>query len=205
MGERRYTRHIGAVIALASVIALSACSGIAAEAGAAGTASGAPTADGTQNTTPAPTETVPAPNGGSIDEVEKSGGKVETTKVGLKDEADVGGDVTARITKIRSLDVTAQTPGEISGPAVAVDVSLTNGGKKPIDIATAMVGLTADGDVFGQPTTSEPYTPFAGELAAGDTAEATYVFLLPEKSRKDFVVSIQYVAGATIALFAEEN
>lgn len=205
MGNRRYMRHIGAVIALASVIALSACTGMATETANTDSGTAAQTADGTQNTTPAPTETVPAPNGGSIDEVVESGTKAKTTKVGLKDKADVGGKVTARIEKISPLDVTAQTPGEIAGPAVAVTVSITNGGDAAIDLSTAMVGLTADGDVLGQPTTSEPYAPFTGEVAAGESATATYVFLLPDESRKDYAVSIQYVAGATIALFAEEN
>lgn len=205
MGERRFTRHLGATIALAAVIALSACSGIGAPADRAGDTDAATTSDGTQNTTESAATPVPAPNGGSADEVVEDAPKAETTKVALDDTAEVGGEVTAKIDEIRSLEVTARTPGEISGPAVAVDITISNGGKKPIDVATAMVSLTAHGDVLGQPTTSEPYAPFAGDVAPGESATATYVFLLPEKSRKGYTVSIQYVAGATIALFAEQN
>ena len=148
---------------------------------------------------------MPAPGGGTINDVVETAPASPTKEVGLDEKADVGAGVTAWIEKVRSISVTAKTPGEIAGPAVAVELSVHNGGDEPIDLSSAMVSLTSGDDLLGQPTTSDPYAPFSGSLDADETASATYVFLLPEESRSDISVSIQYVAGAPTALFAEQN
>ncbi len=184
-------------------MAVSAC----APGPAASTASSesATSADGTQNTTEGRTEPVPAPGGGTTDDVVESPEPDPVVEVDATEEADLGTGVSAAIESVKDITVAAKTPGEIAGPAVAIELSVSNAGKKAIDLSTAMVSLTNSDEMLGQPTTSDPYAPFAGELAPGDTATATYVFLLPKDARSGLVVSFQYVAGAPIALFAEQN
>jgi len=158
-----------------------------------------------QSAAPAYTTPVPAPSGSTVDEVEEPADPVETATVMLDESAEVGGGVTARVTGIESLDVTAETPGEISGPAVAVTVSIENDGDEALDVSSAMVSLLAAGGELGMPTTSDPYRPFSGVIDAGASADAVYVFLLPDDARSAFDVSVQYRAGTTIARFVDES
>lgn len=184
------------------VLAVAACA--PAPETSAFTAS-AQSGDGTQNTTEGRTEPVPAPGGGTTDDIVETAEPDRVVEVGVTEEADLGTGVSAAIESVKDVTVAAKTPGEIAGPAVAIELSVTNEGKKPIDLATAMVSLTNSDEMLGQPTTSDPYTPFSGQLEPGDTADATYVFLLPKDARSGLVVSFQYVAGTPIALFAEQN
>ena len=78
---------------------------------------------------------------------------------------------------------------------------MRNGTDEAIDLSTAMISLTGSNEAMGQPTTSEPYSPFSGEVAPDDTATGTYVFLLPEDERDALSITVEYVAGAPIALF----
>lgn len=148
---------------------------------------------------------MPAPGGGTTDDVVKTADPDPVVEVDVTDEADLGTGVTAAIESVKDITVDAKTPGEVAGPAVAIELRVSNEGKKPIDLASAMVSLTNSDELLGQPTTSDPYAPFSGQLEPGDSANATYVFLLPKDARSGLVVSFQYVAGAPIVLFAEQN
>lgn len=154
----------------------------------------------TARTTP-----VPAPSAGTISDVEESPSAAPVVDASFDDAADLGGGVTARIDAVDNVTAKAETPGEIDGPAVAVHITLKNAGDTSIDVSSAMVSLTGDDEVLGQPTTSKPYAPFSGALAAGESATGVYVFLLPEDARGAISVSVQYLAGATIALFADKS
>lgn len=157
-------------------------------------------AEPTARTTP-----VPAPSAGTIEDVEETASASPVVDAALDDVAELGGGVTARIDEVDDISVKAETPGEIAGPAVAVHITIDNDGSAPIDISSAMVSLVGDGEVLGQPTTSQPYAPFSGTLAAGDSATGVYVFLLPEDARSAISVSVQYLASAKIALFADKS
>ncbi|MBN9174446.1 MAG: hypothetical protein J0I70_09885, partial [Microbacterium sp.] len=55
---------------------------------------------------------------------------------------------------------------------------------------------------YGQPTTSDPYKPFSGSISSGASATGTFVFRLPAQERQSLSITVQYVAGAPVALFA---
>lgn len=158
-----------------------------------------------QSQAPAYTTPVPAPGGATIDDVEETASPVDTVTVALKDSAEIGRGVESRVEAVKKIDVTAQTPGEVDGTAVAVTIVLVNGGDEAIDVSSAMVSLLGTNGLLGQPTTSEPYRPFGGDIAPGESAEAVYVFLLPEDARSAFEVSVQYRAGTTVARFVDES
>lgn len=156
---------------------------------------------GTQNSDPLPSATVPAPNGGSIEETVEPVDPGPTQEAELGDTARLEGGVDVTISEVEQLDVKAETPGEIAGPAVALTLTVENGSDDAIDLSTAMVSVTGSKDSYGQATTSEPYSPFAGTLAPGETASGVYVFRLPADERDSLQVTVEYIAGAPIALF----
>lgn len=160
------------------------------------------TPDESVHADPVRAEPVPAPSGGSIDEVIETPPAVESVQHSLEESAEVGASVTAHLDEIEALDVVAKTPGEVDGSAVAVTIIIANGSADLIDVSAAMVGLTGRDEVLGMPTTSDPYAPFTGVIRPGDTGTGTYVFLLPEDARDVLTVSVQYMAGMTIALFS---
>ncbi|MDJ0312338.1 hypothetical protein [Arthrobacter sp. H35-D1] len=123
------------------------------------------------------------------------------TKVGLEDTAALPNKVSIEILNVESMETKATTPGEIAGPAVAMHVSIHNGSAGVININSVIVTVADSTSALGQPTTSDPYSPFAGDLAAGDSAKGIYVFLLPKDDRKDLTLSVEYEAGRASASF----
>lgn len=153
------------------------------------------------NTDPLPTATVPAPDGGSIDETVAPADPAPSHEAELGDTADLEDGVAVTVTDVELLDVEAHTPGEIAGPAVALTIDIANGTDDVIDLSTAMVSVTGSAGSYGQPTTSEPYQPFTGSVQPGAESSGIYVFRLPAEEREALEVVVQYVAGAPIALF----
>lgn len=144
---------------------------------------------------------IPAPSGGTINEVIPKGTPGPVTKVGLEDTAALPNKVSIEISKVESTETKATTPGEIAGPAVAMHVSIHNGSANKININSVIVTLKDSKSGLGQPTTSDPYRPFAGDLAAGDSAKGVYVFLLPKDDRQALTLSVEYAAGRAGASF----
>lgn len=187
---RRFSIRLGTVVtgAVLCVMAFTAC-----------TASAEP---GSQNTEPLPTATVPAPNGGSIEETVAPVPPGPTEEADLGETAELDGGVNVTISEVEALDVKANTPGEIAGPAVALTLTIENASDEAIDLSTAMVSVTGAKGTYGQATTSDPYSPFKGTLSPGDEASGVYVFRLPADERSSLEATVEYVAGAPIALFA---
>lgn len=156
---------------------------------------------GTQNTDPLPTATVPAPEGGTIEETVPPVEPAPSQEAELGDTADLEDGVAVTVTDVEQLDVEAHTPGEIAGPAVALTIAVVNGTDQTIDLSTAMVSVTGSAGSYGQATTSEPYSPFTGSVQPGGESSGVYVFRLPAEEREALEVSVEYVAGAPIALF----
>jgi hypothetical protein len=188
----------GATVALIVGMLLTGC--------AAGPAAEAPAADGSQNSGPTPTATVPAPGGGTVDDVVVDGDDqpavpADPDPTPLDQPAELDGGIVVVVADAERVETKAETPGEVAGPAVAVRLKITNGTDSTVDLSTVMVSLTGDEGAFGQPTTSAPAAPFSGELAAGADAEGVYVFGLPAEQRDDLSIRVEYVAGAPLALF----
>lgn len=144
---------------------------------------------------------IPAPSGGTINEVIPKGTPGPVTKVGMEDTAALPNKVAIEISEVESIETKATTPGEIAGPAVAMHVSIHNGSANKININSVIVTLKDSKSGLGQPTTSDPYSPFAGDLAAGDSAKAVYVFLVPKDDRQALTLSVEYAAGRAGANF----
>ncbi|RCK70062.1 hypothetical protein DT076_08690 [Desertihabitans brevis] len=144
-------------------------------------------------TPPAPGMEVPA---GTVDEVvddRLAGPTVEAEA----DSAELDGGITVRLAGAALQQVEAVGPGETSGTAVVVDLELTNQTDDPVGLDAAVVTLLDGADQIGLPGTGEPYSPFSGAVAPGDTAEASYVFRVTEGAQDEpFSLSVTHMPGA---------
>lgn len=113
-------------------------------------------------------------------------------------------DMVVTVDDISTTEITPETPGEYAGSAVVVTVKVANESKRAQSIDSAVVSLvTDDGDV-GVATTAGPNEPLHGELAAGDDATGTYVFMLDPTKGRAVKISVNYAAGEPVATFAGE-
>lgn len=175
------------VVAVAAVLVLAACSDDGADA------SGGP-AEPT-------TTTVPATDGGTVDETVPSVPVVELDPVALDAVGDFGDGVTARIASVEPVELEATLPGEISGPGVAVTVELTNGTDAPLDLATVAVELVATGDRYQTLITTGDDEHLTGELAPGASSRGTYQFTIAEADRAEVMVRVNYLAPKPTVVF----
>lgn len=151
---------------------------------------------------PAPVSTAgPIAPAGNIDQIVPEVPVTTAPAVGLTDPADFGGQVTARIAQVSAVQATATLPGEVSGPAVAVTVEITNSSAESIGLDSVTVTLT---DAAGNPASSiaaDPSAPLAGVLGAGAARSGTYVFTVPADQRDPVTVTVTYSSGAPTLAF----
>lgn len=114
--------------------------------------------------------------------------------VGLDEAAEFGDGVVARLTSITSTELTAQVPGEISGPGVVIAVEITNGSDSEIDLDPLSVNLFDLSDAPLLPISTDPADPLSGGLAPGDTRTGRYVFTVPADDRDDVRLTLKYSA-----------
>ncbi|MBP2409922.1 hypothetical protein [Brachybacterium fresconis] len=110
-------------------------------------------------------------------------------------------EVVVSLTSITTTTLTAETPGEYSGPAVVVGVRVTNESDSPQPVGSAVVSLAAEDGEMGVPTWASPNDPLQGEVPAGTTAEGTYVFMLDPADERSVSVRVNYSAGEPVATF----
>lgn len=154
---------------------------------------------------PAPdpaTTAVPAPGGGNIDETVAEVPLTTNAPVAVTETADYGNGVTASLAKLEKITTTAELPGEIAGPGVAVTVRLVNAGSAAVDLGLVVVDLQDAGGTPAIPMSTSPAAPFTGSLAPGATADGVYVFTLPASYTGPATVSVSYTVNAPIVVFA---
>ena len=119
-------------------------------------------------------------------------GKPEESKkpVKLDKPSATGNGLSAKVVSVKAIEAKAKLPGEIKGPALAVTVELRNTRDKATDLSAVVVNLLDSDQAPGSEMSTEPAKPFAGKLAAGKTAEGTYVFTVPKNKRKPITLSV---------------
>ena len=151
---------------------------------------------------PAPVSTAgPIAPAGNIDQIVPEVPVTTAPAVALTDTADFGGQVAARITQVNAVQATATLPGEVSGPAVAVALEITNSSGQAIGLDSVTVTLT---DAAGNPAgaiAAAPSAPLTGVLDAGAAKSGTYVFTVPTDQRNPVTVTVNYSSGAPTLVF----
>ncbi|WP_116116034.1 hypothetical protein [Austwickia chelonae] len=110
----------------------------------------------------------------------------------MNETVDYTDKVTVRITAVRQNTATGAGPGVLVGaPQHIHDIEIHNGTGKPLDLSAVVVSAR-----YGSPEqlASGAYTEgtkdFAGELAPGSIARATYGFTVPHDQKTRVVVDI---------------
>ena len=174
-------------------------------AGADATQAPVPTATvtATVGSTAAPSAAVADPSdGASLVPGQAGYTQPESTPVALDDDQSAG-DVRVALGKITSTKGVAVGPGEVSGPALVVTVTLETTGSKAVDLSAASVTLS-----YGKDET--PATTFASmdqakslpsSVAAGKSVTGSYVFAVPTGSQDDVTIDVIVTTDQPVAVF----
>lgn len=152
-----------------------------------------PSSPSPEPATPSPAE--PGPAAGGTDGVPPA-----LPAVPLDQPVEQAG-ITGSLVSVEAVDGQATGPGDIAGPALMVTVRLVNGTADDVPLDGVSVNLSTGADRTPASPLGDPRRePFAGTLAAGESAEGVYVFRAPAGDRVD--VEVGYRPGQPIAVFS---
>ena len=103
---------------------------------------------------------------------------------------------------LAAVDGTGNGVGEVSGPALSFMVSAVNGTDAPIDLTSAVVGLSYGAALTPADELTSASTPLPGAVNPGETVTGTYVFTIPADQRSAVQISVDYRAGTPVVVFA---
>jgi hypothetical protein len=117
--------------------------------------------------------------------------------------ADFGDGVTAVIDGVTPFTAEGSGVGEISGPAVRVAMSITNGSAAAIPLdAVTVNAFSGAGQTPAAPVSSDAAAvPFSGSLAPGATMTGAYSFSVAADDADSLVVSVSRGAGTPLVVF----
>lgn len=205
---RRALLIAGAAVAVAAILAVVAVAAIRGEQNAQADAS-----KNTRFTIPAPdTNSPPPPTAPPASDKAKSGASTPAPKVDAaygapvaavvhkSDKATLTGGLTAQMT-VTPTTVSAVRAGETAGPAIKVELSISNPGGS----AVAMSELAVNA-YYGSASTpavemSDGAQPILGTLKAGETRHGVYYFSVPSTQASSAVVTVTDAAGAPVTVF----
>jgi hypothetical protein len=156
------------------------------------TPSGSPSVNPNQ---PAPSATQPTP----ALPPKKPKKPVQTA---LGQPADLRNGVTVTVTKVESVKGVGHGPGERSGPAVRLTVSVRNDTRKALNLDLALLNVYFGADLSpASPVSGPGARVLPAELAAGDATTGRYVFSVPRDEQDHLRVDFTYTTEAPKAIF----
>jgi hypothetical protein len=161
----------------------------------------ATTVSGTGATTLPPTATT-GTTAPPTSMVEVPVGTVEVLEpIPSNETGDFGTGLLVEVTAIEAVEATASQPGEIAGPAVAVELRAINDSDTAIDMLRMQVDVTYGPDRIPGNSLTDGSAPFEGILEPGATAIGRYVFGIPVDQRDVLQISVFYDVDAPIVVF----
>ncbi len=114
-----------------------------------------------------------------------------------------GDGVRVKVTSVTQGASTGQGPGVFSGaPRTAVAVQIVNGTKQSLDLSRVVVTMTyGTPKKVASPVYEAGAMDFAGTLAAGATAKATYMYSIPTGSLSNVTMAVDFDGGHAAATF----
>lgn len=174
-----------------AVTALLGATGCTAAPDAGSQTPGSPASNSSPSTTPAPA--------GSVGPTEQP--ELPLEEGALDEQIELSTGFVIELDSVTTTAVEAETPGDVSGPAVEVVVTVTNTSSETQSVDSAVVTLeTPDGDI-GIPTLAGGAVHLAGEVAPRASAEGRYLFMLDPADGRDITISVNYAAGEPVARF----
>lgn len=129
--------------------------------------------------------------------------ETKTTSAPIDEKVSPVEGVEVQVKKIESVKGDAQGPGEIAGPAIRVDIEVSNDSDGEVSMDLALMNVYYGKDKTPASTLSGPgAAPLAGRIAAGDTATGAYVFSVPEDQRDQLTVEFSYSTDVPTVIFS---
>ena len=147
------------------------------------------------------TKPVPVPGGGNINETVKASAISTAPTLPLTGVGRFGTGITATVVKAIRVTAIARLAGEVSGPAVAVTLSVRNGSSRPSDLSQVVVTVADHAGLPASPIGDNGSDPLVGTLAVGKSASGVYVFSLPAKTSNPLTISVMFSTTAPVVLF----
>lgn len=120
----------------------------------------------------------------------------------LDEAGDFGTGLSVQLVEIEAIEGEATIQGEIAGPALRVEVELTNNSDEPISLERTQVEITYGEDrAPGILLTGSGTTPFAETVAPGDSTTGIVVFVVPVDQRDLVQVVVTQTTATPIVVF----
>lgn len=138
---------------------------------------------------------VPAPSGGEVSQT------VAPVRRPSPIETDLTGRVTpapgleVRLDKVESINAKAQAPGETSGPALAVTVTVSNATGHEFDPSALEIAVSDAKGKPGSGMTGPPASWLTGRVPSGSEASGVYVFATQGTARKPVTITVALAPG----------
>lgn len=171
----------------------STSTGPSGSGGPSGSASASPEA-------PATTPVAP-PSSGSTSSTVPSQKETKRKPVKLDAPSKAADGVKVQLTKVAAIKAKAVGPGEVSGPAVALTVTITNGTDRPVDIGSVVINVTAADQTPGSQMTGPPARNFSGSLKPGAKATGVYVYTVATTKRDPVTVEVTVRPADPVVVF----
>lgn len=145
---------------------------------------------------------VSPPSSGNINETVTPSATPEAIKTDLTAPATPMNGLSARVSKVEAITAKAQGPGEVSGPAVAVTITLENTGSQPFDTSLLSVNLTDSKGLPGDGMIASPAAWIKQPVPAGGKVTGVYVFSVPKANRHPITISLSVNPGLPTVNFS---
>lgn len=109
---------------------------------------------------------------------------------------------TVRLTGLKAIKSKGRGPGEVSGPALRVDVRLTNGTSKAFDASAVVVTLLDSRNDPGAEMLGPPHAPMRAIVKPGDSVGGVWVFNVPTNRRDPVKILVTLPTDAPVLLFS---
>lgn len=122
--------------------------------------------------------------------------------VPIDQTATPAGGVAVAVKSIEGVQGEAIAPGEVSGPALRITVSVTNDSQAARLLSSAVVNVYLGTDAVAANPVSQPAgQPFVTELAPGASGEGIFVFEVPEDQRSLVRIEVDLDLGTPVVIF----
>lgn len=139
---------------------------------------------------------VPAPSGGEISQTVAPARQPSPIATDLNGRATPEAGVEVRLDKVESIETKAQAPGEISGPGVAITVTVSNSSGQDVDPSGLEIAMTDGKGRPGSGMTGAPAKWLSARIPSGAEASGIYVFATRGAPRNPITVSVAVSPGA---------
>ena len=107
----------------------------------------------------------------------------------------------AELTSVEATTATGKFPGESSGPALLLTVTVQNRSKADVDLDNATINLFDSSGAPCNQIISADQVGLKGSLAPGAKSSGQYLFTIGKAKRNPITVQVIYSGGTPVGVF----